>query len=46
MAANNAIVLEAGGTVTGFKGGSAFAEGNAVTTNGKLHEAVINLIQK
>lgn len=46
MAANNAIVIEAGGTVTGFNGGSAFAEGNAVTTNGKLHNEVIKLIQK
>ncbi len=46
MAANNAIVIEAGGTVTGFRGGSAFAEGNVVTTNGKLHDEVIKLIQK
>jgi histidinol-phosphatase len=45
MAANNAIVLEAGGTVTGFTGGSAFAEGNAVTTNGLLHNQVISLIK-
>ncbi|MEY4311508.1 MAG: hypothetical protein RLZZ571_278 [Actinomycetota bacterium] len=46
MAANNAIVIEAGGTVTGFKGGSAFTERSAVTTNGKLHDEVIKLIQK
>lgn len=46
MAANTAIVIEAGGKVTGFKGGSPFVEGNAVTTNGLLHDEVIGLIQK
>lgn len=45
MAANNAIVLEAGGKVTSFTGGSAFAEENAISTNGLLHEEVIRLVQ-
>lgn len=46
MAANNAIVKEAGGKVTGFAGGPAFDELCAVTTNGLLHDEVINLIQR
>lgn len=46
MAANNVIVAEAGGKVTGFKGGDAFIEGNALTTNGLLHNEVLALIQK
>lgn len=46
MAANNIIVKEAGGKVSGYKGGRAFDELCAVTTNGLLHDEVINLLQK
>lgn len=46
MAANNAIVIEAGGKVTSFTGGSAFTDGNAISTNGLLHDEVIRLVQR
>ncbi len=46
MAANNAIVIEAGGKVTSFTGGSAFDDGNAISTNGLLHDEVIRLVQQ
>lgn len=45
MAANNIIVEEAGGKVTGFSGASAFGEGNALTTNGILHTDALALIK-
>lgn len=44
MAAFIAIVVEAGGTVTGYDGSPAFSAGNALSTNGLLHEAVLRLI--
>lgn len=44
MAANNIIVTEAGGLVTGLKGGRAFDESNALSTNGKLHQECLKLI--
>ena len=44
MAAFIPIVREAGGTVTGYKGADPFEAGNAVTTNGLLHTAVLGLI--
>lgn len=46
MAANIAIVIEAGGTVTGFDGRDPFVSGNAVSTNGHLHAATLDLIQR
>ena len=45
MAAFVAIVLAAGGTVTGAKGQDPLIAGNAVTTNGLLHNAVLDLIK-
>ena len=44
MAANNIIVTEAGGLVTGFKGGRAFDELNALSTNGLLHKECLAII--
>ncbi len=44
MAANNIIVTEAGGLVTGFKGGRAFDELNALSTNGLLHRECLAII--
>lgn len=45
MAAFIPIVEEAGGRVTGYDGGSPFASGSALTTNGALHEEVIALLR-
>jgi histidinol-phosphatase len=45
MAAFVAIVLASGGTVTGANGQDPLIAGNAVTTNGLLHNAVLNLIK-
>ena len=44
MAALIPIVQEAGGRITGFAGGDPLQEGNAVTTNGRLHNQVIDLL--
>jgi histidinol-phosphatase len=44
MAAFIAIVLASGGTVTGANGHDPMLAGNAVTTNGLLHEEVLALI--
>lgn len=44
MAANNIIVTEAGGIVTGFSGGNAFTELSALSTNGLLHQACLKII--
>jgi histidinol-phosphatase len=44
MAAFIAIVLASGGTVTGANGQDPMLAGNAVTTNGLLHEEVLALI--
>jgi len=44
MAAFIPIVREAGGMVTGWHGGDPIAEGNAVTTNGLLHNQVIPVL--
>jgi histidinol-phosphatase len=45
MAAFVAIVLASGGTVTGANGQDPLIAGNAVTTNGLLHNAVLYLIK-
>jgi histidinol-phosphatase len=45
MAANNIIVSEAGGKVTGFHGGDPFEELSALTTNGLLHDACLTKIK-
>lgn len=45
MAAFVAIVLASGGTVTGANGQDPLIAGNAVTTNGLLHNAVLDLIK-
>lgn len=44
MAAFIPIVQEAGGIVTGWRGGEPTLEGNAVTTNGLLHNQVIAVL--
>lgn len=44
MAALMPIVREAGGTITGPSGGDPLGEGCAVTTNGKLHKQVLDLL--
>jgi histidinol-phosphatase len=44
MAAFIPIVQEAGGIVTGWRGGEPTVEGNAVTTNGLLHNQVIAVL--
>lgn len=43
MAALLPIVREAGGRVTGFAGGDPLADGNLISTNGLLHEQVLDL---
>ncbi len=45
MAAFVAIVLAAGGTVTGADGQDPLVAGHAITTNGLLHTAVLELIK-
>jgi histidinol-phosphatase len=45
MAAFVAIVLASGGAVTGANGQDPLIAGNAVTTNGLLHNAVLDLIK-
>jgi histidinol-phosphatase len=45
MAAFVAIVLASGGTVTGANGQDPLTAGNAVTTNGLLHNVVLDLIK-
>ena len=45
MAAFVAIVLASGGTVTGANGQDPLTAGNAVTTNGLLHNVVLDLIR-
>jgi histidinol-phosphatase len=45
MAAFIAIVLAAGGAVTGASGQDPMVAGHAITTNGLLHEAVLELIK-
>lgn len=44
MAALIPIVVEAGGRITAFDGGSAMAGGCAVTTNGHLHDEAIAVL--
>jgi len=44
MAALIPIVTESGGQITSYQGGNALTEGNAVTTNGHLHDAVLRLL--
>jgi histidinol-phosphatase len=45
MAAFIAVVLAAGGSVTGAKGQDPLVAGQAITTNGLLHEVVLELIK-
>jgi histidinol-phosphatase len=45
MAALVPIIREAGGHITGFAGGDPLIEGNALTTNGKLHKTVLDLLK-
>jgi len=45
MAAFIAVVLAAGGRVTGVNGEEALVSGQAITTNGLLHESVLELIK-
>jgi histidinol-phosphatase len=44
MAALIPIVREAGGEMTGFRGGDPLVERSAVTTNGVLHKQVLSLL--
>jgi histidinol-phosphatase len=44
MAAFIPIVLEAGGMVTGWQGGDPTSEGNAVSSNGLLHNHVVTVL--
>ena len=44
MAALVPIVREAGGSITGFDGSPALASGQAVTTNGVLHDQVVAIL--
>ena len=44
MAALLPIVEEAGGRMTGYDGGPALAGGCALSTNGLLHEAVVEIL--
>ena len=44
MAALIPVILEAGGRISGFDGTDALAAGQAVTTNGLLHEQVVRLL--
>jgi histidinol-phosphatase len=44
MAALIPIIREAGGAITGFSGGDPLVEGSALSTNGKLHKTVLNLL--
>lgn len=44
MAALIPIIREAGGTVSGFAGGDPLMEGSALSTNGKLHQTALNLL--
>ena len=45
MAAFVAIVLASGGSVTGANGQDPLVAGHAITTNGLIHEAVLELIK-
>lgn len=45
MAAFVAIVLASGGSVTGANGQDPLVAGHAITTNGLIHEAVLELIR-
>lgn len=44
MAALIPIVIEAGGRITGWRGGDPLQEGSAVTTNGLLHNQVVTAL--
>lgn len=46
MAALIPIVQEAGGRITGYRGGDPLAETSCLTTNGALHDAALALIAK
>lgn len=44
VAALECIVSEAGGRLTSFRGGSALEDGDVLTTNGLLHERLLELL--
>ena len=44
LAALIPIVTEAGGQLTGWRGGNAIESGSAVTTNGALHDVVVSML--
>lgn len=44
VAAVECIVREAGGRITSYDGGSALASGEAVSTNGLVHDEVLNIL--
>lgn len=44
LAAVQCIVTEAGGRVTSYAGGDPLAAGEAVSTNGHLHDAILSLL--
>ena len=44
LAALVAVVEEAGGRISGVDGGSVLSGGGAVTTNGRLHDVVLERI--
>lgn len=46
MAALIPVVLEAGGRLTSFDGSSALAHGQALTTNGLLHDRAVTLLTR
>jgi histidinol-phosphatase len=45
VAAVQCIVTEAGGRMTSYNGGSPLATGEAVSTNGRMHDDVLALLQ-
>jgi histidinol-phosphatase len=45
MAALIPVIQEAGGRITAFDGGPAIAGGSALSTNGVLHDTVVDLVR-
>jgi histidinol-phosphatase len=44
-AAIAAVVRESGGTFTDRLGGASYRRGSAVTSNGRIHQAVLDIIR-
>jgi myo-inositol-1(or 4)-monophosphatase len=44
IAAGAAILSEAGGRITDFKGGAAYLRGDVVATNGPIHEEMLGIV--